>query len=169
MPATYEPIATVTANGSASDYEFTSIPSTYTDLVLVVMARGAKSATDVLVQSYINFDFGNNYSATLLQGTGSAAQSSRVTNQSGLALGTIPAATSTSGAFGTIIAHYQNYANATTYKTVLSRSSQTVSFVQARVGLWRSTSAITRIGVATYGDGNFVSGSTFTLYGIKAA
>jgi len=169
MDKTYEPIAAVTANGSASDYEFTSIPQTYTDLVLVIMARGAKSATMVLAQCYINFDFNTNYSNTLLTGDGSSAFSSKLNNSSGLWFGRLPAATATNGVFGTIIANFQNYSNATTFKTVLSSASNPLGELDATTGLWRSTSPITRIGVATYGDGNFVSGSTFTLYGIRAA
>lgn len=168
MDKTYEPIAAVTANGSASDYEFTSIPQTYTDLVLVAMARGAKSSTMVLAQCYINFEYAN-YSSTRLSGDGSSASSNRTSNAAGLWLGRLPAATATSGVFGTIIANFQNYSNATTFKTVVSSAGNPVGELELTVGLFRSTSPITRIGVATYADGNFVSGSTFTLYGIRAA
>jgi hypothetical protein len=65
-----------------------------------------------------------------------------------------------------------NYSNSTTYKTVLGRSNRASSDTAADVGLWRSTSAITRIDLAMGGSfptNNFASGSTFTLYGIAAA
>jgi hypothetical protein len=65
-----------------------------------------------------------------------------------------------------------NYSNATTYKTWLSRnnraSASNAPGTEALVGLWRSTSAITELVIGLTG-GNFDTGSTFTLYGIKAA
>jgi len=172
MASTYEKIATTTASGSTSDIEFTSISSAYTDLIIVVNGRGATAANTVLLQTYINNDFGSNYSFTRLLGDGINPQSSRGSSQTGGHLGFLPAANSTSGIFGTLIAQYQNYSNSTTNKTVLVRSnsaSNVTSYTDASVVLYRSTSAITRIGVATFGVGNYVAGSTFTLYGIKAA
>jgi hypothetical protein len=44
MANTYEAIATVeVGSGGAADIEFTSIPGTYTDLVLKLSARGTRS------------------------------------------------------------------------------------------------------------------------------
>jgi hypothetical protein len=37
------------------------------------------------------------------------------------------------------------------------------------VGLWRNTSAITSITLTAGSSKNFISGCTFSLYGIKAA
>ncbi len=66
-----------------------------------------------------------------------------------------------------MIQQYQNYSNTTTYKTVLSRCSNPTGGTLAVAGLWRSTAAITSI-TLTPTAGNWLSGSTFTLYGIKA-
>jgi hypothetical protein len=64
-----------------------------------------------------------------------------------------------------------NYSNTTTYKTALNRSNQAAGGVDATVGLWRSTAAIDtiRFYANTNGSQNFLTGSTFTLYGIAAA
>ena len=59
-----------------------------------------------------------------------------------------------------------NYANTTTYKTVLTRASSNGDIVMANVSTWRSTSAITSL---VYAGATFNSGTVFTLYGIKAA
>jgi hypothetical protein len=169
MPSTYEPIATTTLSGSStSDVAFTSIPSTYTDLVVIVSGAGTFSAADVLIQTYLNNGF-SGYSTTWLRGNGSSASSGRQTATSGAYVGYLPAATAAAGSIGNIIINYQNYTNTTTNKTILSRSNAAGSVLQANVALSASTSAITQINVATYGVGNFTSGSTFTLYGIKAA
>lgn len=164
MAATYEPIATNTLGSAATSYTFTSIPATYTDLILVF--NGAMTIDD-----YVLFQVGNgsvdtatNYSATRLVGTGSVAQSSRSTGQSYIQFSDV--LTTNRNNF---IANFQNYANTTTYKTVLVRTNATNATVCAGVGLWRSTAAINTIKVYTYASQTFAAGTTFTLYGIKAA
>ena len=69
------------------------------------------------------------------------------------------------------ILQLMNYSNTTTYKTILSRTNAAANGVDATVGLWRSTSAITSIEIGKNSgmSGTFQIGSTFTLYGIKAA
>ena len=62
-----------------------------------------------------------------------------------------------------------NYANTTTFKTNVSRSSAATVDVILYAGLYRSTAAITSITLVLSGSQSFTSGSTFTLYGIKAA
>jgi hypothetical protein len=67
-----------------------------------------------------------------------------------------------------MIAHINNYSNATTYKTALVRSmalGTPGNCVDAFVGTWRSTAAITSVTIR----GSVVSGTTYSLYGIKAA
>ena len=169
MPITYEPIATITASGSVSDVEFTSIPQTYTDLVIVCQGRTQNSVTEQAISFYVNNDFSGLGSFTELDGNGSAATSYRIPNTSALKAGIFPGASATSGAVGQCILNVMNYTNTTTFKTILARGTAATSLTSAMVNLFRSTSAITRIGVATFGAGNYVAGSTFTLYGIKAA
>ena len=51
MASTYTPIATTTFASTATSYTFSSIPTTYTDLVLVaVPAQGAPVGSSPLVQ-----------------------------------------------------------------------------------------------------------------------
>jgi hypothetical protein len=64
--------------------------------------------------------------------------------------------------------HLLNYSNTTTFKTLLVRFDNSSTETSLRVGLYRSTSAISTILVET-DSSTFTSGSTFTLYGIKAA
>jgi hypothetical protein len=62
-----------------------------------------------------------------------------------------------------------NYSNTTTYKTIISRGDNPGFLVIALANLWRSTSAINIITMVSETGNNFVTGSTFTLYGITAA
>lgn len=163
MPATYEPIATTTANGSSSSVTFSSISGTYTDLRIVVNSTNNSGSNYGLFVRF-NSDTGSNYSFTRLYGDGSSATSN---NGSSTAYGTI--GWTTSGTLATFTADLNNYSNTTTYKTLLARGSSSVSRVGAFVSLWRSTSAITAIEIYNESGANFTSGSTFTLYGIKSA
>lgn len=170
MALTYEPIATHTATGSLSDVAFSSIPSTYTDLLMVVTGRGLVSANSVLIQAYLNNDTNTNYSHNYFRGDGSSVETGRGNNNAGAFLGYLPAA-SVANSIGTVIFNVMNYSNNTTNKTILSRTNGTTTstYAGAYVSLWRSTSVVSIVNVATYGVGNFESGTTFTLYGIKAA
>ena len=167
MTATYDCIATTTANGSVSDISFTSISGSYTDLILVIAAKVGSGSYNIRWR--VNSDTGTNYSYTTLSGTGSSASSSKYNNQSSPFLNDYGYLDTT---WANMIAHFMNYSNTTTYKTVVSRSNNANNGTAAVVGLWRSTSAITSIDLTCiFGatTANFSAGSTFTLYGIKAA
>lgn len=169
MPSTYEPISTSTLSSAAPSVTFSSIPATYTDLRLVIYCAGTSSAGKG-VSMQLNSDTGTNYSNTRLVGTGTTATSGRISNFDYLFFNSTSTST-TIPTFYTV--DFFNYAGSTN-KTVLSsgNSDQNGSgAVERFVGLWRSTSAISTIKVTLYTDGsaNYNTGSTFTLYGIKAA
>lgn len=163
MPSTYEKIEARTLGSASTSVAFTSIPATYTDIVAVLSGTISTSAPSTSLR--FNSDTGSNYSHTYLTGDGASATSSRASNQTSM-LVTYNGAIS--GSPNTNILQIQNYSNATTYKTVLSRANQAQYGTDAIVGLWRSTAAINAITFLTGGTG-FAIGSTFTLYGIKAA
>ena len=164
MATTYEPIATANGTGSSGQISFSSIPSTYTDLVLIANAQSTSGAR----QMYLTFnsDTGSNYSRTILFGTGSSAGSARNSNTLQTYLDYYGIVEATSPCIH--ISNIMNYSNTTTYKTMLTRANDSASGVDAICHLWRSTAAINRIDI--YLDAvSFATGSTFTLYGIKAA
>jgi hypothetical protein len=164
MAATYEPIATTTVSGSStSSVSFTSLSSAYTDIVAVIQASTAGDANFYL---RVNSDTGTNYSTTNVYGDGSSALSTRQSSVDKISVMLSGYLRSTQP--GMAIVNFMNYSNSTTYKTILSRGNQTDVVTQAQVNLWRSTSAITSIEFYVTGF-NYASGSTFTLYGIKAA
>ena len=161
MALTYEPINTQTISSTQTSVIFSGIPSTYTDLVLILDTISANSGDDGRLQ--FNGDTGTNYSSTQLWSNGTPA-SNRNTSQTSMRL--FNDLYSTTRSIG--IAHIMNYSNATTNKTVISRFGTDNISVGTFVGLWRSTAAITSLNVVHTGSG-YASGSTFTLYGIKAA
>jgi len=164
MPATYEPIATTTLGSNTTTVTFSSIPSTFTDLVLVAQYSNTTS-----VDMFLRFNGVTTtvYSDTQVYGNGTSALSYRQSN-AGAGLLDLGA-----GGFGTTIGatfiHVMNYANTTTNKTYLTRSSFSAIHTGATVGLWRSTAAINQIDVYSSSANAIASGGVFTLYGIKAA
>jgi hypothetical protein len=162
--STYTPIATTTLGSAASSFDFTSIPSTYTDLVIV--ANYSLSTTSDITRVRFNGDSVSSNSTTWMIGDGTSATSSRSISAGFMRCFVVP--TSASGLRTTTL-NIQNYSNSTTYKTVLIRSGTASASVQAFVGLWSSTSAITSMSFTNSGTATFDAGSTFTLYGIAAA
>ena len=161
MPKTYEPIATTTLGSAAASYTFSSIPSTYTDLVLIASIKYALSGE--FSKLTFNGDTASNYSSTYIIGNGSAASSGRSSSAAYIGV-SYDANTETF----TDIFNVQNYANSTTFKTVLNRHSVAGTRAEALVGLWRKTpEAINSLTMTS--SGNYAIGTTFTLYGIKAA
>lgn len=173
MPATFEPLATTTLGSAASSITFSSIGSGYTDLVVVLVGRGTDTGyvTDGVKLTF-NSDTANNYSETYLRGDGSSASSSRTTSFPYIAIrSAITGGDAGSGIFGLTVINVFSYGGST-FKTVLSSQSADANgsgTVTRDVGLWRSTSAITSLKLEPSNTTTFVSGSSATLYGIKAA
>jgi hypothetical protein len=159
MAKTYESIATTTLGSAAASVTFSSISGAYTDLILVINGT-ATSVNNHFVR--FNNDATTNYSYTDLYGDGSSAGSGRGSGTTGIFIG------NGSSTQYTKIVQIMNYTNTTTYKTLLNRSNSSAEAVATEVGTWRSTVAINRVDVVALA-GSMNTGSTFTLYGIKAA
>lgn len=166
MPSTYTPIATVTLGSVTQNLTFSSIPSTYTDLILVLSLRASTTASDAYFR--YNNDSSALYSDTVLRGNGSSASSVRDSGAIGMDIGVTAISTDASGFQTPTIIQIMNYANTTTFKTALIRTSNANAMVSAIVGLWRSTSAVNQVNIVHRGTGWDV-GSTATLYGVKSA
>jgi hypothetical protein len=156
MTLTYEKIASTTITNGTSTITFSSIPSTYTDLVLVHIGTSQSGAPGLDLR--FNNDSGSNYSRTFIYGDGTGTASGRNTSATAYQPSSVYEAQTP------IIFQINNYSNSTTNKTILSRTSASTGLVVANVGLYRSTSAINRIDLL----GMTWSGGTVTLYGIKA-
>jgi hypothetical protein len=166
MPATYEPIATQTLGSAVGTVAFSSIPSTYTDLVLVITSTNTSATCNIWFQmGNGTIDSGSSYSWIKLNGNGSTASS---TSSGGTTPVMVVGAVGNPSNPSVTISHFMNYSNTTTRKTVLSRSGSADVATSEFVGMWRNTSAINILNCVSDAN-NFAIGSTFTLYGIKAA
>jgi len=166
MALTYKLIASSTVgSGGAANIEFTSIPSTYTDLQILCSLDSSISAgaDDIFIQfnsSASSFNWKN------LLGTGSSAISQNNTNNQA---GSIPAANLTAGVFGNATLYIPNYAGSN-YKSISSDSvvenNGTTGYSALYATLWSNTAAITSIKLLP-SSGTFLQYSTAYLYGIK--
>jgi hypothetical protein len=156
---TYELIATTTGTSAT----FTSIPQTYTHLVLAY--RGNFSSTNDQFAVRFNNDTAANYSDSSLAGTGTAAGSGYDTNNTAIYCGFVTNTSDNSCELSIF-----NYTNTNLNKQVLNKFGSTQTQVSIDAGLWRSTSAINRIDCFVYPTSHsFGSSSRFDLYGIKGA
>jgi len=169
---------TEVGSGGVSNIDFTSIPGTYDDLLLIVSAQGQDTtsvAMTMLVQ--FNSDTATNYSETGVRGIQRSASSYRTTNFASLNFTQVEAfASGTNYPFGSAQMYLPNYSGTTNYKQVLVDDAGGRlrgvgdNYTSLRAGLWRSTSAISSIRVGrlafTYKLAQY---STATLYGITKA
>lgn len=165
MPATYEPIATQTLSANTSNITFSSIPGTYTDLVMVSVF-GSSVGMDILMR--FNGDSGANYSTTRLV-VNNASPGTPVSSRSASISGITPRTSANQLATVTTILkdNIMNYASTTKQKVVIGRYDYPAQ-TESHVGTWFNTAAITSINLVSVGQA-FTTGSIFTLYGIKAA
>lgn len=161
---TYTQIASTTLGTAAASVTFSSIPATYTDLVVICSVQTATGGDDS-VGFQFNGDTTGNYSFSYMNADGSSASSGRAGTQGSMQFGLV-----NSSNWGVSIGHIQNYANTNTKKTVLGRGNMS-SLIRAYVGLWKATpAAINSVTVlSTPNVYNFIVGSQFSLYGITAA
>jgi hypothetical protein len=164
--STYTPIATQILNANTASVTFSSIPQNYTDLVFVANMRSSKNtSTSDTTSVRFNNDSGSNYSNTNLYGISSVVTNRR-SNDAQWFSGEMASDTATANVYTPIIYNIMNYANTTTFKTIINRGSNTTEpYVGTSVCLYRSTSAITAITIYP-ANGDFVAGSSFNLYGI---
>lgn len=160
-------IASVTVgSGGASTFDFTSIPSTYTDLVVKLSARTDDTGT--YGYAYISFN-NTTYNSAIryLQGSGSGVNSA---SESTGYIGIVDANGATANTFSSNEVYIPNYAGSTNKSFSVDSTEEhnaTTSYMQLMAGLWSNTATINRITIKTAGANKFLQYSTATLYGIK--
>lgn len=163
--STYEAIATTSVSSSTATIALSSIPGTYTDLVLVITAKVSAGA-DIWIR--VNNDSGNNYSYAEIDATATTVSASKAASQSNGLL-TDWYGTPTTDNSHICICQFNNYSSTVHHKTMLSRANRAssgVDFVQSK---WSNTSAITSLTLRFSGGTTFEAGTVVSLYGIKAA
>lgn len=166
MASTYTPITTTTLGSDTATVTLSGIVGTYTDLVVVATTRGS-SDTESDIWIRVNSDSSANYSSTRMYAQNSSTGTDRGSNSTSINIGR-----QGGSVFAPNIIQFMNYSNTNVFKTILARSGHATAgspIILANVGVYRSTNAITSISFIQLGAQSYKAGSTFTLYGIKAA
>lgn len=178
MANTYELIASATAGaGGVTAFDFTSIPSTYTDLVLKWSARqdlGAVAASDFI---YINGSQ-TGYSGRGMEGNGGGGSASSFSYTGNFTYANVEGngANSTANTFANAEIYIPNYAGSNNKyfsSSGVMEANASTAYVSLWTAVWSNTAAINRITISTSatnvtgGAQKFVQYSTAYLYGIK--
>jgi hypothetical protein len=171
MADTYTLIEKITVGaGGASSVTFTSIPQTYTDLVIKASVRGSNSIDYQYADMIFNSNT-SNYSNRFLEGTGASAVSyTSATTSVQFPIG--DGNTATASTFGNAEVYIPNYtgsANKSVSIDTVSENNATTARTVLGAGLWSNTSAITSIQLTATNSTSFLQYSTFYLYGVSSA
>ena len=170
MPDTFIKIASVTVGaGGTSAIEFSSIPSTYTDLCVKASVRDSNTQVYGVLYFYVNGVGGTAYSYKELYGNGSSTYSRGQTGVDRAYLYDINGNSATSNTFGNLEIYIPNYASSSAYKSIsfdgVAENNGTAGYNSLAAGLYSQNTAIST--VTLQADSTIFQYSTATLYGIK--
>lgn len=173
MAVTYIPITNTTLGSSASSVTFSNIPQTYSDLALKISARADNSSTQTAI--FLGFNgLTSGYSDTEVYSiAANAVTSTRDSGFSGILVGQVNAALSLTNTFNIMDIYIPNYTSSikkpiSVYNVVENNSTTIGEWrVAFLAGMSTLSSAITSIEITFNTSVNFVTGSSFILYGIK--
>jgi hypothetical protein len=167
--ATYTLIASSTVgSGGVANIEFTSIPATYTDLLVLLSLRTEGGGAGDTVRVQFNSSAAN-FTVKEVDGSGTAAGTS---SRSDGYLGFMNAGASTANTFSSVSLYIPNYTSSN-YKSYsvdkVSEQDGTEAYAELIAGLWSQTAAITTLKFISAGSNDIAQYSTAYLYGISNA
>jgi hypothetical protein len=169
MPNTFELISSYTATGSVANIQFTSIPATYTDLVLKFSLRSSVTDSSDPYDLVFTLNATSTITSKVLRGNGSTAASNSITDRI-LRAGPVPS-NWTSSTFNNGEIYIPNYAgsqNKSWSSDAVTENNASNADMSIVAGLHSISAAVTSITIAALA-GNFVQYSTAYLYGVKNA
>jgi hypothetical protein len=173
MPATYTLISSNVLTSSAASVTFSAIPATYTDLVLRMSVRSDRANNKDEWRMSINADSSALYSDTYVYGVASTASSGRASAATAVRDGGMDAANNTANTFSSLELYIPSYtaskSKAFSYFGVTENNATTNNEIDMFAYLYRSSTAISSLALTSSTSSNFVSGSSFYLYGISNA
>jgi hypothetical protein len=159
-------ISQQTLSSPSATVTFSSIPGSYTNLILTIVAKSSSGAASDSIYMQANTDTGANYSWTSLYGNAGGAGA---TGANSVSHGQIGQATTNSGFPGNVTVNINGYSGATFLKTAAAPQgydyNSSTPTVQTYYWAWNNAAAINRLLLGLTTGANFITGSQFTLYG----
>lgn len=165
MPAgaTYEAISTYThTGGSTTQIDMTSIPQTYTDLVVVGNVIYSANAGDYLSYRLNGNSTNGNYAIQRMAFNSSSVSPDRGTDNKFVGY------SASASQYVPFIMNLFNYTNTSYQKSAILRIHNAGTTSMYYGGTFTPTSAITQVSLF-FAASSIAAGTTITIYGIKAA
>jgi hypothetical protein len=162
-------IETKTLGTAAASIEFTSIPQTFTDLVLLLSLRGSVSGTFNAGALYFNSAVSDS-SGRYLAGDGGSVYSTAQSTNTYIRWGDTTGSGNTASTFASSQIYIPNYTGSQN-KSIWAKSTpenNATSWGQGTItaAVSQKSAAITLINIYNLSGGNWVADSTISLYGI---
>lgn len=165
------PLFDSTLTVAAANFNATGLVASFTNLLILLTARGDTAAADVLVKCQLNGDGGANYSdQTTRENAAALTTQENAVGLTSMTLGSVPAATGPANASGSLELWIPNYAGTVFQKAVNAwgsfRNTATAAgmFNTHAGGAWNNTSAVSQVTIFPVA-GNFIAGSRLTIFG----
>lgn len=169
--ATTLTLLSTTTLGAPGTIDVTGISSAYTDLLLVLIARGTRAAAADGLLMQLNGDAGANYDYNVMEIIASSLSASPGNAQTSFFVGDgLPANSGVANSFSVTEITIAGYTSTTWLKTVNARygadnTAATNKAVGISSGFWNSTAAVTRVTLFGQITANLATGSTLRIYG----
>ena len=173
MPGSRYLIESNILSTSTASITFSSIPATYKDLVLRYTARHNNAFSISQLGITFNGDTAANYSETAAYGSSTAAASGRQTSVNDINFNYVDADSATANTFSSNELYIPNYtvsANKPMSWTGITENNATTNnsaIILMNASLWRNSAAISSITLTAAAGRNFLTNSSFYLYGIS--
>jgi hypothetical protein len=168
--ATYTKIASNTvASGGVASVTFSSIPATYTDLIVKASARTARTGSNLDILFLTLNTLTTNQTSLYLYGDGFGVVSGTDTRIWGLAASTDNETALVFGNSEMMITNYAGSNNKAMSSDFSNENNATGAYLGFNAGLWSASAAINSIQISSATSNTIKEHSTFTLYGISNA
>lgn len=160
-------IETKTLTVAAATIEFTSIPQTFTDLIVLSSLRSSRAEFVEIVKLEFNtVTTGYTYRELVSSGATASSSSGAYTR-----FALIPGTSNTANTFSNDISYIPNYTSsvAKNFSTdSVDENNGTTAYLNIVANAWTGTAAITSFKLSNFFSSNFIAGSTISLYGVTS-